>query len=85
MDWLGGAGAWCVMLVVVVSWLPGLPGVAGHGRLLNPPSRSSMWRVGFNNPPNYDDNQLFCGGFSVSIISQLAGPVFVLFVSLLNV
>ena len=42
--------------------------VHGHGRLLEPPSRSSAWRLGFNTPPNYDDNQLFCGGASVSII-----------------
>ncbi|XP_067686943.1 uncharacterized protein [Haliotis asinina] len=37
--------------------------VKGHGRLLVPPSRASMWRDGFNTPKNYDDNQLFCGGF----------------------
>jgi len=37
--------------------------VAGHGRLLEPPSRGSMWRFGFKNPPNYDDNQIWCGGF----------------------
>ncbi|PVD39241.1 hypothetical protein C0Q70_01869 [Pomacea canaliculata] len=24
-----------------------------------------MWRVHFSNPPNYDDNQLFCGGVAV--------------------
>merc|ERR1719323_1826218 len=40
-----------------------LPLVSGHGRLINPPSRSSMFRYGFNNPPNYQDNELFCGGF----------------------
>ncbi|XP_069134843.1 uncharacterized protein [Argopecten irradians] len=37
--------------------------VKGHGRLLEPPSRASMWRRGFNSPKNYNDNQLFCGGF----------------------
>ncbi|KAK7489255.1 hypothetical protein BaRGS_00019507 [Batillaria attramentaria] len=36
----------------------------GHGRLIDPPSRSSMWRYGFSNPPNYDDEALWCGGFS---------------------
>ncbi|ESO89174.1 hypothetical protein LOTGIDRAFT_183168 [Lottia gigantea] len=40
-------------------------GANGHGRLLDPPSRSSMWRFGFKNPPNYDDHQLFCGGVSI--------------------
>lgn len=34
----------------------------GHGRLEEPPSRSSMWRYGFKNPANYNDNELFCGG-----------------------
>ncbi|KAJ8312041.1 hypothetical protein KUTeg_009414 [Tegillarca granosa] len=38
----------------------------GHGYLKEPPSRSSMWRYGFNTPTNYNDNQLFCGGFDVS-------------------
>lgn len=34
-------------------------------RMLDPPSRSSMWRLGFSTPPNYDDNGLYCGGFGV--------------------
>ena len=42
----------------------------GHGRLIDPPSRSSMWRYGFNNPPNYDDNQLYCGGRQVCHVIQ---------------
>merc|ERR1712002_1001022 len=39
-----------------------LPSVHGHGRLMNPPSRASQWRLGFDNPPDYNDNQGFCGG-----------------------
>lgn len=39
--------------------------VQGHGRLIDPPSRSSMWRYGYRNPPNYNDNQLYCGGVQV--------------------
>ncbi|XP_046562529.1 uncharacterized protein LOC124271419 [Haliotis rubra] len=38
------------------------PLVTGHGYLFDPPSRSTMWRKGFNTPINYNDNQLFCGG-----------------------
>ncbi len=38
---------------------------SGHGRLMEPPSRSSMWRLGYNTPHNYQDNELFCGGFQV--------------------
>merc|ERR1712080_809833 len=33
-----------------------------HGRLMNPPSRASQWRFGFDNPPDYNDNRGFCGG-----------------------
>lgn len=40
-----------------------IPEVLGHGRLVQPPSRSSMWRFGFDNPANVDDAQGFCGGF----------------------
>lgn len=44
--------------------------VIGHGRLMDPPNRSSLWRVSRfadKHPPvNYDDNQLNCGGFGVS-------------------
>ena len=40
--------------------------VQGHARLLDPPSRASMWRVGFDNPADYDDNGRNCGGFKVS-------------------
>ncbi|KAK3779530.1 hypothetical protein RRG08_045276 [Elysia crispata] len=36
----------------------------GHGRLLDPPSRASMWRLGFDSPPDYDDHQGYCGGKS---------------------
>ena len=41
--------------------------VKGHARLLEPPSRASMWRSGFDNPPDYQDNESFCGGFRVCI------------------
>ncbi|XP_077291071.1 uncharacterized protein LOC143914655 [Arctopsyche grandis] len=39
--------------------------VIGHGRLMDPPSRNAMWRFGFPNPVNYNDNELFCGGYAV--------------------
>jgi len=38
--------------------------VSGHGRLVEPPSRSSMWRFGFATPHDYDDTAGFCGGFN---------------------
>lgn len=39
--------------------------VHGHGRLMEPPSRNAMWRFGYPNPVNYNDNELFCGGYAV--------------------
>ncbi|CAH2093566.1 unnamed protein product [Euphydryas editha] len=39
-------------------------GVNGHGRLIEPPSRASAWRYGFDTPRNYNDNELYCGGFT---------------------
>jgi len=42
-----------------------LEGVLGHGYLIYPPQRSSLWRVNTDAPANYDDNALFCGGFAV--------------------
>ena len=46
------------LLFIIVS-------VKGHARLIEPPSRSSMWRFGFDNPADYQDNEGFCGGFKV--------------------
>ncbi|XP_065155631.1 uncharacterized protein [Atheta coriaria] len=39
--------------------------INAHGRLMDPPARNSMWRFGFPNPVNYNDNELFCGGRGV--------------------
>ncbi|PNF41958.1 hypothetical protein B7P43_G14640 [Cryptotermes secundus] len=38
--------------------------VEAHGRLIEPPSRATMWRYGFSTPPNYNDHELYCGGFT---------------------
>lgn len=38
--------------------------VHAHGRLMDPPARNAMWRFGFPNPVNYNDNELFCGGYA---------------------
>jgi len=39
--------------------------VAGHGRLVEPPSRASMWRYGYATTPDFQADQLWCGGFKV--------------------
>lgn len=49
----------CILLIET------LPYAHGHGRLIDPPARSSQWRFGYNTPVNYDDNQLYCGGVQV--------------------
>lgn len=51
---------WCWLAVLAAAW----GGASGHGRLTEPPSRASAWRVGFDTPHNYNDNELYCGGFS---------------------
>lgn len=38
----------------------------GHGMMMDPPNRSSLWRFDKESPVNYNDNQNFCGGFYVS-------------------
>ena len=50
-----------------------------HARLLEPPSRASMWRMGFDSPENFDDDQTYCGsveqdtGFLCSSYSNCRG------------
>ncbi|KAF5300926.1 hypothetical protein FQR65_LT09089 [Abscondita terminalis] len=39
--------------------------VLGHGMMINPPNRSSRWRTDPDAPINYNDNELFCGGFGI--------------------
>ncbi|KAK7476987.1 hypothetical protein BaRGS_00031763, partial [Batillaria attramentaria] len=53
------------LLVTVVVMLMMFGRTSGHGRLVEPPSRSSMWRFGFKTPVNDDDNGLNCGGSGV--------------------
>lgn len=52
-----------MLWLAVVAWLT-VPS-SQHGRMMEPPSRSSMWRVGFPTPKNENDNALYCGGFGV--------------------
>ena len=36
--------------------------MSGHGRLREPASRQSAFRMGFNTPAEYSDMETFCGG-----------------------
>lgn len=57
----GGGGALLMLLLMSAASLP--RPCHGHGRLIEPPSRASAWRYGFQTPPNYNDHELYCGGF----------------------
>ncbi|XP_076234219.1 uncharacterized protein LOC143179082 [Calliopsis andreniformis] len=52
---------------LLIACLPAisLQGIYGHGMMLDPVSRSSAWRKGFPTEPNYNDNELFCGGLGI--------------------
>ncbi|CAG2190047.1 unnamed protein product [Mytilus edulis] len=50
--------------LTLVQFLLCIGTVWGHGRMIEPPMRSSMWRYGFKTPKNYNDNELNCGGFA---------------------
>ncbi|XP_050070224.1 uncharacterized protein LOC126558278 [Anopheles maculipalpis] len=54
-----GIGA-LVLVLIAANFEP----CSGHGRLIEPPSRASAWRYGFSTPPNYNDHELYCGGFN---------------------
>lgn len=41
--------------------------VYGHGMMMDPINRSSVWRVNDSYPLNYEDNENFCGGMAVSL------------------
>lgn len=49
-------------------------GVHGHGRLIEPAARGTMWRFAeyadYDPPVNYDDNELYCGGFGVQYVQN---------------
>nr|XP_036229776.1 uncharacterized protein LOC106622051 [Bactrocera oleae]XP_036229778.1 uncharacterized protein LOC106622051 [Bactrocera oleae]XP_036229779.1 uncharacterized protein LOC106622051 [Bactrocera oleae]XP_036229780.1 uncharacterized protein LOC106622051 [Bactrocera oleae]XP_036229781.1 uncharacterized protein LOC106622051 [Bactrocera oleae] len=49
---------------LVIFYTANIPQCCGHGRLIEPPSRASAWRYGFQTPPNYNDHELYCGGFT---------------------
>ncbi|KAH8417095.1 hypothetical protein KR222_002951 [Zaprionus bogoriensis] len=53
--------AWLIFLTIVLCFVAY---GEGHGRLIEPPSRASAWRYGFQTPPDYNDHELYCGGFT---------------------
>ena len=44
--------------------------------MMDPPSRNAMWRLGFSNPINYNDNEVFCGGVGGTFEMLKLGQLF---------
>jgi len=40
---------------------------------MDPPARNAMWRLGFPNPVNYNDNEVYCGGYGGRKIYKFRG------------
>lgn len=59
---------WAMKLFEVTVILASLLAVGEpHGYMIDPPQRSSMWRVDPKFPHNYNDMELYCGGREVKI------------------
>ncbi|GIY88166.1 chitin-binding type-4 domain-containing protein [Caerostris extrusa] len=54
-----------VLWALLSVWLHLPIAVWSHARLMMPPSRSSMWRLGFPTKKNFNDNALYCGGIQI--------------------
>ncbi|XP_052807202.1 uncharacterized protein LOC128236392 [Mya arenaria] len=61
------------LVTIVLLCIVTLGHVSGHGRLTDPPGRSSAWRFGFKTPINYNDNSLECGGFPYQYSPEVNG------------
>ncbi|KAK8376299.1 hypothetical protein O3P69_008771 [Scylla paramamosain] len=53
-----------VVMVIVVTWAGSC---RGHARLIEPPSRASAWRYGFDTPADYNDNEGFLWRFQLPV------------------
>ncbi|XP_059619693.1 uncharacterized protein LOC132263761 [Phlebotomus argentipes] len=53
----------CTLAIVFAT--VGIFEASGHGMLMNPANRGSLWRVGLSSLANYNDNANYCGGFYV--------------------
>ncbi|XP_032663234.1 uncharacterized protein LOC116840526 [Odontomachus brunneus] len=64
-----GRMAFAKVLVLALVAAINLQGIYGHGRLMDPINRSSVWRDArfkhLNLPKNYNDNENFCGGVGI--------------------
>ena len=52
--------------MLIVAFSLNIARIHSHGYLIDPPARTSAWRVNPTDfPVNYNDNQMNCGGFDV--------------------
>lgn len=58
-----------LILIAVLSGVVLIGHVFGHGTVIDPVSRSTRWRYNSSAPPNWNDNELYCGGYGVSFSS----------------
>ena len=42
-----------------------VPFATGHGRMVEPGSRATLWRLGYNNPYEYADDGGMCADWEV--------------------
>ena len=55
-----------------------VPWVDGHARMVDPASRATMWRVGYNNPRSYNDHYGNCADVDVSHKASIFVDIFFL-------
>ena len=48
-----------------------IPLAWGHGRMTIPPGRGTMWKYGYDNPPNYCDHCLECDNTPVGFVTPV--------------
>lgn len=56
-----------LLSLLLVAVVVQLQHVDAHGMVLDPVCRQSRWRYNRTAPADYNDNQVFCGGFWVSL------------------
>lgn len=56
------------MKIVAVITLYCIYQVYGHGMVLEPINRGSLWRINSSYPVNFEDNENFCGGYEVILV-----------------
>ncbi|KAI4473575.1 hypothetical protein M0802_016047 [Mischocyttarus mexicanus] len=58
------------IVLYLFMFIVNLEQIHSHGMMLDPINRSSAWRKNLPVPPNYEDNQHFCGGFQVQYLQN---------------